>query len=135
MVRVLCLLLFAASLPLLLAQPPAEKARPDDGSVAAGDDALVEKVNASIESAKKFLLSQQSKEGNWEFAGAGRGYPGGWTALVTLALLQAGVPPEDKAIQQSLVYLRTLPPRLTYVVGVQTMVFCIASKDKDRKLI
>ena len=62
-------------------------------------------------------------------------YAGGVTALCTLALLNAGVDPHDEQIQKSLAYLRTLKPTQTYVVSLQTMVFCAAEPKKDLLLI
>ncbi len=127
MKRSLCLLLFAVALPILLARPADDKA--DDGRAAAGDDELVGKVKKSIDDAIDYLKGQQQPGGEWAQTG-GAGYEGGWTGLATLALLQAGVPPTDKCIQNGLKALRKVTPRHTYVVGLQTMVFCLAG-DKD----
>ncbi len=90
-----------------------------------------EQVRDAIEGAVNFLKRQQ-RGGAWPEV---PGYPGGVTALCTLALLSAGVGPADPAIQAALTYLRKIPPEKTYVVSLQTMVFCRAEPEKDRALI
>ncbi len=101
------------------------------------EEPLADQVRKSIDRGVQFLRTQQHRErDNWEItvestAYAG-GYPGGWTSLALLALLNAGVPPDDPLIQRGLVYLRTVEPKQTYVVGLQTMVFALADQDIDR---
>jgi hypothetical protein len=51
---------------------------------------------------------------------------GGMTGLVTLALLEAGVPADDPAIKSAVEYLVKLEPQKTYVVGLQTQVLARA---------
>ena len=63
------------------------------------------------------------------------GQPGGISALCTLALLNAGVEPDDEKMQKALSYLRKIKPAATYVVALQTMVFARAEPDRDRVLI
>ena len=104
------------------------------------EEPLADQVRKSIDRGVQFLRTQQHRErDNWEItvestAYAG-GYPGGWTSLALLALLNAGVPPDDPLIQRGLVYLRTVEPKQTYVVGLQTMVFALAAQDIDRPAI
>jgi hypothetical protein len=106
------------------------------GPPARADDPLVEKVKLSIDNGKKYLLGQQRREnGSWETTGHSLGYPGGTTSLVMLALLTAGVPPGDPAIQDGLKYLRTIAPSKTYVVALQTMVYSQAGQAVDRERI
>jgi hypothetical protein len=97
-------------------------------------DVSAEQVRDSIQRAVAYLKNEQSKvNGAWRERA---GYPGGVTALCTLALLEAGVPPEDPTIQKSLEYLRALGlPRLVYSASLQTMVFCAAEPEKDILLI
>lgn len=91
-----------------------------------------EQVRQSIDRAVSFLERQQNRRGSWEeYAG----FPGGVTALCTLALLNAGVAPDDPKIEAALANLRTLRPSRTYVVALQTMVFCAAQPKKDLLLI
>jgi hypothetical protein len=123
--RVLLLVLAAL---VLVTVPPAR-----------ADDPLVEKVRQSIEDGKRFLLGQQRQaNGSWETDAAHVAYPGGSTSLVLLALLTAGVPPEDRVIQEGLKYLRDIKPSRfskTYVVGLQTMVYAQAGQAVDRERI
>jgi hypothetical protein len=63
------------------------------------------------------------------------GEPGGMTSLVTLALLNAGVPTTDPVVEKALAALRKVPPGATYSVSLQTMVFCRATPKEDRLLI
>ncbi len=55
--------------------------------------------------------------------------------LCTLALLNAGVEPDDPQIQKALAYLRRFKPERTYVVSLQTMVFVRAEPQNDGLLI
>lgn len=93
-----------------------------------------EQVRVAVERAIGFLKGKQhSTNGNWQEL---TGYPGGVTALCTLALLNAGVDPNDGSIRNALSYLRKLDnPRMTYCTALQTMVFCTATPKKDRLLI
>lgn len=114
---------------------PSTRAADDDKTVA-GDDELVRKVRQAIDDGVAYLRSQQKRaDGSWETGQGGLSGTGGWTALVLLALLNAGVKPEDDAVQKGLAYLRTVPPERTYVVGLQTMVFCLAKHNEDRPRI
>ncbi|MEX0676179.1 MAG: DUF4159 domain-containing protein [Pirellulales bacterium] len=95
-------------------------------------DISAEAVRESIDRAVAFLERQQNRNGTW---GDHAGFGGGVTALSTLALLNAGVPADNERLERSLVYLRGLPPRQTYVAALQTMVFCAAQPKKDLLLI
>jgi hypothetical protein len=99
---------------------------------AARADISAEQARASIERAVAYLKRQQNNNGTWPDQPA---YTGGITALVTLALLNAGVPPEDESMQRALAQLRAMRPAQTYVVALQTMVFCAAEPKKDLLLI
>ena len=107
------------------------------GSVGAApkQEPLVEQVRKSIEKSKEYLLRHQTADGNWELEDTAANFRGGPTSLALLALMNAGVPPEDPAIQKGLKWLRNIPPEKTYVVGLQTMVFCLAGMNEDRPLI
>jgi hypothetical protein len=95
-------------------------------------DISPEAVRNSIERAVAYLKRQQNNNGTWPDQPA---YSGGITALCTLALLNAGVPPDDEKLAKSLKYLRGLGPTQTYVVALQTMVLCAAEPRKDLLLI
>jgi hypothetical protein len=136
MPRILTAWVVFLAVPISLA-PLAPQARPaDEDRAVAGDDELVQKVRKAIDEGVSFLKSQQRKtDGSWELGGGGLSGTGGWTALALLALLNAGAKPDDEAVQRGLDYLRTLKPTQTYVVGLQTMVFCLAKQPQDRERI
>jgi hypothetical protein len=89
-------------------------------------------VRDAIERAIAYLKREQRPDGSWPDFAANEG---GVTALCALALLNAGVPPEDDAIQRALMSLRRIPPKWTYATSLQTMVFCAASPKQDAPLI
>ncbi|MBX7103650.1 MAG: DUF4159 domain-containing protein [Gemmataceae bacterium] len=105
----------------LLAQPVAEP------------EPLVDRVRTAIDRGVRFLRRQEKGQGHWEKSIAEK--PGGVTALALLALLNSGVPVDDPMIQRGLKYLRTVEPRFTYVVGLQTMVFVEANDPRDKQRI
>ncbi len=91
-------------------------------------------VQQAIEGGVEFLKAQQDKvRGNWPEHNM---QPGGLTALCTLALLNAGVGPDDPTVARALDYLRSFDkPQMTYSVALRTMVFCLAEPKKDQLLI
>ena len=95
-------------------------------------DITAEQVRTSIDRATEFLTRQQRTDGSWPEYGS---YIGGVTSLCTLALLNAGVDPDDEVIQKALTWLRQLEPRTTYAASLQTMVFCKAQPQRDLLLI
>jgi hypothetical protein len=117
----------AACLALLILVP----ARAADGA----KDDIAEQVREAIKRGVEFLKDQEGGRGQWEVDVRGASYRGGWTCLALLALLNAGVPPDDPVIKRGLDYLRDLPPEKTYVVGLQTMVFAQAGYGVDRERI
>jgi hypothetical protein len=113
---------------------PALRVQAEEKTVA-GDDDLVKRIKRSIDESIDFLRSQQVKaNGSWE-VGLSNGFVGGKTALVLLALHNAGVKSNDEAFQAGLKYLRTIPPSKTYVVGLQTMVFALVKEEQDKPRI
>jgi hypothetical protein len=91
-----------------------------------------EQVRDSIDRAIAYLERQQNANGTWPDHAA---FEGGVTALCTLALLNAGLKPDDDHVARALAYLRSLRPKQTYVVALQTMVFCAAEPKQDLLLI
>ncbi len=91
-------------------------------------------VVQAIERGVSFLKTHQDPvRGNWPEHLA---QPGGLTALCTLALLNAGVAPDDPVVAKALDYLRAIDrPAMTYSVALRTMVFCQADPKKDMLLI
>ncbi len=72
---------------------------------------------------------------NWENTGLTLTFTGGPSCLATLALLTAGVKPNDPVIQKVLPYIRSLNPEKTYVVALQTMVLSEIGEAKDLNII
>src|SRR6185436_3968669 len=91
-------------------------------------DITPEQARESIERGIAYLQRQQNPNGTWPDHPA---YSGGITALCTLALLNAGIEPQQEGMQRALKQLRGLSPAQTYVVSLQAMVFCAAEPRKD----
>jgi hypothetical protein len=95
-------------------------------------DLSAEQVRAAIDRGVTYLKQGQKADGTWpDYIGQ----RGGITALCTLALLNAGVDPQEEHVQRALGSLRKLRPNTTYVVALQTMVLCRAEPEKDQILI
>src|SRR5947207_594789 len=118
-----CGLMLALPNPTPAAPPPAPP-KPEEE--------LVEKVRKGIDKGVAYLKKQQSPQGNWEGIVLNflADMDGGSTGLVTLALLNCGVKPQDPAVAKALDYLQNLPPRKTYVVALQNLVFLEARDPK-----
>jgi hypothetical protein len=98
-------------------------------------DRLDERVREATQRGVRYLRDQE-RDGKWEAEEVPAGmFPGGYTSLALLALLAAGVPPDEPVIQRGLKYLRTVPQDKTYVVALQTMVFARAGEARDRERI
>ena len=95
-----------------------------------------EQVRRAISDGVAYLKSRQKADGSWPPWRVGM--VGGTTSLYTLALLNAGVPPEDESVHAALGYLRKLKldsKSMTYAVALQTMAFCKARTARDRVLV
>ena len=95
-----------------------------------------EAVREAIDRGVGYLKRQQLPSGGWPEYMA---QPCGASALITLALLNAGVPATDPTIKNALDYLRKFDANdrnsaKTYSVALQTMVFCRA-EPKNHLLI
>ena len=112
---------FAAIVVVAIGSPTCTLAQ-DDLSLTADE------VQNAIRQGREYLLNEQAPRGHWDEMSE---YPGGVTALCTLALLNSGVEPTHPKIQNSLVYLRTIEPTKVYSVALQTMVFCAAEPRRD----
>jgi hypothetical protein len=91
-------------------------------------------VENAIDSGIEFLgrISQDKSTGRWP------GHPEygtGQTALATLALLNCGVPPNDRGVQKALEVLRFQAPTKTYEAALQIMVLATAEPARDRASI
>ncbi len=90
-------------------------------------DLTAGRVRSSIERAKQFLLDEQNNDGSWRNSDKAH-HPEGVTALVTLALLNAGVSPKNDQLEKAIRRISELPQsRLsTYVAGLRLMVLASA---------
>ena len=115
---------------LVLAPAPKEKP---------SNDPLADKVREAQKKAIDYLKGQQRDQGggiwNWENDTLQLLQPGGTSALAMLALLDSGLKVDDRVVARGLKYLRTVQPQHTYVVGLQTQVFCKLNRKEDVKLI
>ncbi len=99
------------------------------------EDPLAEKVRQSIRDGVKYLRDQ-GKDGNWETEVSSKLFPGGWTALAVLALLNAiDEPLKDPVVMSGIRTLRELKANSTYTVSLQTMVFAQAGQKEDKERI
>jgi hypothetical protein len=86
-----------------------------------------QQVEKAIREARSFLLTNQLDDGGWSEY---RNYPLGVTALVTLALLNSGMPPEHPDVARALRHLDSRDLDQTYSVSLQTMAFCAANPNR-----
>ncbi len=91
-------------------------------------------VSDSIAGGVRYLRGAQAKDGSWRQHGNQKG---GVTGLCTLAMLNAGVPVEDPAIQKALQFLRGVgyKNRMVYSTSLITMVLCNAEPQRDKPII
>jgi len=96
-----------------------------------------EKVATAREKAIDYLKKQKSTNGNWErhLLNTLAGMEGGVTALVTLSLLEAGMPTNDPAVAKAVEYLVKVEPKRTYVVSLQTQVLSRLNEKKYKAQI
>lgn len=89
-----------------------------------------EKIRQAMDRGAQFLATRQSKEHNWEgVLGLQLGdYQGGTTALVCLALLEAGSKPDEAPLKESLRYLRQLKMKKTYCQGLRMAALAYIAK-------
>ncbi len=126
--RVPALIVLAGLSALLLVPRPAPAAPPPSD-----EDELVRQVNRAIDHGVQYLKSQHNPRTHWEgfWLNAIGDFDGGVTALAALALLNCGEKPDGRELKAALDYLRMLPPKKTYVVGLSTMVFAEARQPRD----
>src|SRR5579883_252058 len=97
---------------------------------------LVEQVRKAIDRGVQYLRDVEKGNGHWEQdVGLAASNKGGQSCLALLALLNAGVKPDDPIIERGLNYIRGIAPERTYVVGLQTMVYALAGRREDRPRI
>jgi Domain of unknown function (DUF4159) len=105
--------------------------------VAMAEEPLPDRVKNAIDGGVRFLEQLENGKGNLEHTSVALAAirPGGLTALGVLALFEAGAPPQNPTVARCLKYLRALPPKQSYTVGLQTAVFCLTGEKQDRPLI
>ena len=90
------------------------------------------KVLASIDRARDYLLRQQRPDGSWPYRGGS--HEAGATSLALLALINAGVPPDEAGVAKGLGYLRDLrpdEPNNTYDLSLAIMALAAADAAGD----
>lgn len=84
-----------------------------------------EEVNNVIDRGVERLVRLQKEDGSftlaWPDYGYRREYPMGPTSLIVYALVKSGLPPDDPAIRKAVEYLRYLPFKKVYSVGLLIM--------------
>ena len=112
--RLTAILLLTAALPL--AGPAAGDDPVDSGEVKLMIDALIEE-----------LRSRHDPEIQWEprtYPEGNIAQPTGRTALVALAMLEAGVPAQSDKLAAALEWMADNPAQGTYAISVRLMVWC-----------
>jgi hypothetical protein len=94
------------------------------------------KVDKAIDKAVAYLKRTQTKQGNWPTHWKNR-YLVGECALPAYALLEAGVPADDPAIQKAAAFIRpkALKTDGTYEISLAILFFDRLGDPKDKKLI
>jgi hypothetical protein len=106
-------------------------ARADDGDEL--DARRIYQIRRAIGRGVNYLKQQQNPDGSWSDI---PGFPGGISALCTLALLKSGAALEDESVQKALDRLRSVDKRSkTYSTALATLVFCAAQPQRDRESI
>ena len=80
-------------------------------------------VAAAVQKGLAYIRQRQAAGGGWPDHG---GYRGGITALSLLAMLNAGVPPEDADVARGLKAMAAVDNQHTYVVSLKAQVFAAA---------
>jgi hypothetical protein len=95
-------------------------------------------IDEAVKKGVAFLFTTQQADGSWDFKGEQK-YPTGMTALVTLALLEAGVNPQDERLVKALDFMEKTPDTTTYSLGLRASVwekvYRITPRDKYKKLM
>ncbi|RMF82596.1 MAG: hypothetical protein D6744_05925 [Planctomycetota bacterium] len=90
-----------------------------------------DEVETAIRRAVRYLERRQRADGAWPE----QYYRGGETALATLALIQAGAPPDDPRIQRAITWLVAQPDEHVYVTSLKIMVLSQADAKAHRRKI
>lgn len=92
---------------------------------ASADDVSAEDVRKSIDNAISYLIEHQDDNGNWDNSAS---YKFGVTPLCTLALLNAGVKPDEPHVAKAIARVRKTPldKMSTYSVSLRIMMLAAA---------
>ena len=101
----------------------------------AADELQPEQISNAIEQAKKWLIRQQSPNGTWKSAMRTDETVVGATALVVLALANAGVDADKPAMKKAITWLREQTPTDTYSVSLQTQALAMVSPKQDLAIL
>ncbi|MFP4139877.1 MAG: DUF4159 domain-containing protein [Phycisphaerae bacterium] len=99
-----------------------------------GDDSNTQhlygkRVDEAIAKAQEYLFSKQNKDGSWdEFKAWGHKYPVGPTAMITYALLESGVSPQDSRLKKALYWLVEADTDQTYELAFRASAYRAAMK-------
>ncbi len=88
------------------------------------EEAETKRVRAAVARGVDYLKREQRPDGTWESGIFSTTHPAGVTSMVVLALLEAGVGTDDRAVAQALKFLEKQRPDHTYVLSLQTLVLC-----------
>ena len=88
-----------------------------------------DKVRKAIKRGVDNLKKSQKSDGTWSGA---LGYEGGSTALIALALLNAGEKPDSPQIQKSIKIIQAIPRSKTYEVSLRVMALSAADPTGQR---
>lgn len=101
----------------------------------AEDELRPEQISNAIEQAKNWLIRKQSPNGTWKSAMRTNETVVGATALVVLALANAGVDADEQAMKKALTWLREQTPTDTYSVSLQTQALAMVSPKQDLAIL
>ena len=99
---------------------------------AAAQQVTSDQVARAIQNGVTYLRRIQRRDGTWPER---NGYDGGHTSLVTLALLNAGVPPSDPDLARALDAIARTPNEKTYVVSLKCQALAAAGVDRHRRAL
>lgn len=141
-VCLLVLTCLASAEPRSGAQPPGEiqpapKAAPPAGPVKALTQAVIDEA---VDRGVSYLRQTQTPFGSWgkgQSTGAGGGWAVGYTALCGIALIEAGIPPNDPGLQKALKVVRDGSPKVdhTYEAALSIIFLDRMGEKKDRQTI
>ncbi len=95
------------------------------------DDKLREQVLSAIERGQRYLIDQQNNDGSWP-AGLYETHANGVTGLVTLALLNSGLPSDHPAVAKALDHLEHPQMRPVSTYEIAMVIMALAASDRGR---